>query len=201
MNRTTRYKLGALLVLLALAAGAWWLVGSGGGLMSLIAFALILMIPGRLQGHFYRDLFRGRRLLAEGKLEASLEHSERFLATVRRRPGLKPLLWLGWSVYTPDVEAMTLNNIGAACLSLGRLEAATKAFEEALRIDPQYPIPFFNLAVVRQVQGDSAEAARLQEKASKLGYTQGSTDRLVQSAQAVLARVEGAGPASSAIIP
>lgn len=192
MNRTTRYKLGYLLVLIGLALGAWWLVRTVDSLVPVIALALVLMIPGRLQGHFYRDLFRGRRLLAEGKLDASLEHSERFLATVRRRPGLKPLLWLGWSVYTPDVEAMTLNNLGAAHLGLGRLDAATQAFEEALRIDPQYPIPFFNLAVIRQVQGNTAEAAQLQERASALGYAQGGADRLIQSAQAVLARVEGA---------
>lgn len=191
MNRTTRYKLGYLLVLAGLAVGAWWLLRSAEGPVPLIALGLILILPGRIQGYFYRDLFRGRRLLSEGQLEASLEHSERFLATVRRRPGLKSLLWLSWSVYTPDVEAMALNNLGAAHLGLGRLDAATRAFEEALRIDPQYPMPVFNLAVIRQVQGDSDEAARLAEKAGELGYSGGGTDRLVQIAQTVMARVGG----------
>jgi hypothetical protein len=76
-------------------------------------------IPDVCRGILYREFFRGRRLLGEHREPEAIDHLQRFLADVRARPWLKPMIWLSWSIYTPDIEAMTLNNIAAANLGAG----------------------------------------------------------------------------------
>ena len=88
---------------------------------------------------------------------------------------------------------MTLNNIGASYLADGRFDEAIAAFHEALAIDPQYPLPYCNIAVVSMVQGDRDSADRLLDEARRLGYTAGKIDAVIHRAQAFLASVEGRG--------
>lgn len=90
--------------------------------LALLIVIVVASIPGRLQGFFYRDLFSGRRLLEGGRPADALVCFDRFLATLRAAPWRKHLLWLAFSVYTIDAEAMTLNNIGVAHLTQGRLD-------------------------------------------------------------------------------
>ena len=80
MSRTARYKLAYIVVLaiLALAVGAA-IIALGGGKVTVIAVALLLLVPGRIQGFYYRDLFTGRRLLDRGEPEKAIPFIERFL--------------------------------------------------------------------------------------------------------------------------
>ena len=86
-----------------------------------------------------------------------------------------------------------LNNLGAAHLRMGDLQAAATALRAALAVDPQYPLPYYNLAVERELADDHAEATRLLAEAQRLGYRWTTLDALIAEAQALLARVEGAG--------
>jgi hypothetical protein len=43
-------------------------------------------------------------------------------------------MWLCWAFYTRDIEAMALNNLGAARLELGARDEAAAAFREALAL-------------------------------------------------------------------
>jgi tetratricopeptide (TPR) repeat protein len=195
MSRTTRYKIiyflsvstaVAFAVLLTLSIGRDMLMAAG-------MVALILIIPGRVQGILYRELFRGRLLLEQQRELEAIDHLQRFLADVRARPWLKRMIWLSWSVYTPDVEAMTLNNIGAANLSLGRFEEAERAFGEALALDQEYPLPHFSMAVLNELRGNRILAEEALAESKKLGYVGGAIDAIISRAQSVLARVEGSG--------
>src|SRR5688572_8688983 len=97
MTRTTRYKLGYLAVLAALGAVAVSaIVALGGGFIPLLIVTAILLLPGRLLGVAYRDLFRGRRLLDSGQAEASIPYTQRFLDQIRQHPTRKRLHWLAW---------------------------------------------------------------------------------------------------------
>jgi tetratricopeptide (TPR) repeat protein len=192
MTRTGWYKLGyvaAVLVLGAVTLMALWFQGGGPGVVAVVAIALL--VPGRIVGAYYRDLFRGRRLLDLHAPEASIAYTTRFLEWVRARPGRKRLLWLAWSVYTPDAEAMALNNLGVAHLQMGKLDAAATALRAALAVDPRYPIPYYNLAIERELSDDRGEATRLLAEAERLGLRGTTIDSLIIEAQALLARVEG----------
>src|SRR5688572_15381293 len=115
MTRTTRYKLGYVAVLAVIGALAGLvIVKSSGGVLPMLVVAAVLLVPGRLLGVAYRDLFRGRRLLDMRQAQESIPHTLRFIDYIRQHPARKRLLWLAWSVYTPDAEAMALNNLGAA---------------------------------------------------------------------------------------
>lgn len=192
MTRTTRYKLRYAATFAALTASvllALWIVGLS--TPAVIIATLLLLIPGRIQGHYYRDLFAGRRAMEAGDVEGSMVYTERFLTTIRKKPGLKSLIWLGGVIYTADPEAMALNNLGAAHLESARLGAAESAFRAALDADPLYPIPLTNLAVIREAGGDRAGAEDCLRQAAAYGYTKTALDRIVHRAGALLSRVEG----------
>src|SRR5262245_6475099 len=169
----------------------------GGGVGPMLVVAAVLLIPGRVQGRFYRDLFQGRRLLDAGYHREAVAYLERFIALVRVQPWRKRLLWLSWSVYTPDAEAMALNNLGAAKLALGQQSASEQAFKEALTLDPLYPVPHFNIAVLHQIRGNRPLAEQAAAEAARLGFARSTIDAVIYHAQSILARVEGRGvPAS-----
>jgi len=184
MTRTARYKLGyvAVLLIVALALGAV-IVSLGGGPVVMLATGLLLLIPGRIQGFYYRDLFAARRLLDSGKPEEAILSLERFVKSIEQHPSRSKLLWLAWAIYTPDVLAMAMNNLGAAHLELGQLDAAEQAFAGALAKDPLYPLPYFNLAIVHELRGNRLEAAAAAERARQLGYTGGTLDKVIHKSQ------------------
>lgn len=152
-----------------------------------------MLVPGRIQGFVFRDLFRGRRLLAERDFAHSLAASQRFLDQIRKHPWQKALTWLSWTVNTTDVEAMALNNIASAHLQCGEWEQATALFREAIEMDGQYPLLFFNLAVIAELQGDHQEAEERLSAAKRLGFSRSSFDDAVRVGQELLSRIEGRG--------
>lgn len=191
-NRTKRLKrlyFFAVGLLTFLAVGLASLTGNL--LLPLFLLVLVMVLPGRLQAVFYRDLFTARRLQAEGRNEESIVHTGRFLETIRERPALKRLLILS-SFYTVDVEAMALNNLGAAQLQLGRWDEADAALRKALELDPEYPIPWFNLAVLAAARGDEEAARRLHADAESLGYRGTRFDKLVRMGQELRAKIDRA---------
>jgi tetratricopeptide (TPR) repeat protein len=192
MNRTTVLKFcyAAIIALVVPIVIVVWDI-LGGEPLTLLLMGAVLLIPGRLQGFFFRDLFVGRRLLEHGYLEEAAIHTERFLAVVRKHPWRNKLLWLAWSVYTTSAEAMALNNIGAARLGLGEFEAAKSALLAARAIDPKYPLPPFNLAILATIQGAPEAAEMLASEAFRLGYTGSSIDLVIGQAQSLLAAIEG----------
>ena len=185
MNRPSRYKLayaavaGILLTLGMIAAKAM-----GGTLAAWVAVVLALLMPGRIQAYFYRDLIRGRRLLDSGRGDEAVAYFERFLADLERWPVMRQMLWLSWSIYTPSAEAMTLNNLGAAWIQVGRMDRARKALDAALSHDPLYPFPHQNLAIIHAVNGDRDAAAAALKSCHELGHAGESLD-------AVLAHADG----------
>lgn len=194
LSRTTALKIGYCLALATVggvaALTAWQM---GGKKEVLVVLALLLLVPGRIQGAYFRYLLDGRRLLAEGEAKYSLLATQRFLDQIREQPWQKRLLWLSWSVYTTNVEAMALSNIGAAHLELGAWDAAERSLGDALEIDPAYPLPYFNLSVIAELRGERHLAEDFLARAAFLGYTGSTIDRVIASGQELLARIEGRG--------
>jgi tetratricopeptide (TPR) repeat protein len=192
MSRTAKLKWAYLVAIVALLAALIFLNRQlGGGPAVLVPVVLLLLVPGRIQGHYYREFFRGRALLAAREPEKAKEHFLRFLRQIHEHPWQRKLLWLAWTVYTPDVEAMTYNNLAACDLECGDLPGAEASSAKALELDPRYPIPHVNLAIIRHLQGHEAESRRHLQTARELGYSGGNIDQLVQSGAALLAKAEG----------
>src|SRR5688572_715678 len=139
MTRTRRHQLIWLLAVVGLATVSLGLLAwFRAPLWAMALLAFLFFVPGRVQGHYYRDLFTGRKLMDARRWSEALPPLESFLERVRARPGLKKLMWLG-GIYTYDVEAMALNNIGAARLELGQLDMAEVPLRQALDVDASYP--------------------------------------------------------------
>ena len=191
MTRTRRYQLMWLLAVIGLATVSLGLLAFfRAPLWTVALVALLFFIPGRIQGHYYRDLFTGSKLMDAHRWSDALSPLESFLAKVRAQPRLKKLVWFG-GIYTHDVEAMALNNIGAVHLELGELEAAEAPLREALAVDASYPIPLVNLAVLASLRGDREGAAAAAAEAKRLGFDGSRIDTLIRQGQSMIAAAEG----------
>lgn len=192
MNRSRRYQLlyaVAALVLLALALAVYlW-----SGLAGLMALAVLLIIPGRIGGYYLYNLFRSRKLISESRFEEGANAARAFLAELQRQPWRRHFIYCHYAFYTWDVEAMTRNNIGAARMELGELDEAERELRAALQKDPDYPLPYFNLAVIAHVRRDTVEGDRLISVAAEKGYTGGPIDEAISRVGAAFARLQARG--------
>jgi len=194
MTRTARYKavyFGMLALGACSAAALVWYFGPS--LPVFLAVILLLLVPGRVLGYFWRDLLRGLRLLNLREYAASKRCSESFLAYYEQQPWIRHLIWLGSGTYSRNPKAMALNNLGAAEIPLGETEAARLHLYKSIEIDPLNPLPFHNLSVLAKAQGDVQEAARCFEQAKALGFTRGVSDAIVRSSQNRFATLDGRG--------
>ena len=194
MSRTLTLKISYVTVLLLVGATVVGFIVSMSlydNLIFLLFLSIMFLLPGRVQGAFYRDFFRARRLHDADKPKQAVEHLNRFIADLLRQPWKKKLIWLSWAIYTTDAEAMAWNNVGSAKLSMGEWSQANQAFETALTIDPLYPLPHENLAKLAMLDGDQPEAERRIDNAARLGYRATPIDQLIHQAQALLAKAEG----------
>lgn len=192
MSRTTRYKilwLAFTLVGTALALLFVW-VFRRQPLISIVGI-IVLLLPGRIAAYCWRDFFRGRRLLAEGKAEAARTHLEAFLAQLAARPWLKKLIWCTWGMYTRDIEAMARGNLAIVHAMLGETEAAEREAERCRQLDPLNPKAWL-IAAALHLAGGNAEAAEGDfQRARELGWTGGATDLAIGSLGSMYARIEG----------
>jgi tetratricopeptide (TPR) repeat protein len=199
LTRTRRRK---LLYLATVVIGAGVVVGVI-ALFNLrwplvFGLAVMLLLPSRIQGYYWRAFFRGRHLMAVENYDAAIREFAYFLSLLDRRPWLERLIWLNGSIYTSSARAMTLNNLGAAELMLGHYAEAEHMLEAALRHDPEAPLPHFNLAVAAQAQQKGELAESHLRRAQELGYTRATSDQLVHQLGLLLARLEGRGSSVSA---
>lgn len=168
MNRTRVLTIAYPVAGAALLAGSFALMTVGDGRWGLLMFVLLLAaIP--VQYAACRDYIRGRRLLMQGEAQQAIPLFEAFLQKVRRRPALRHLVWLGGSVSTPSIEALTLNHLGSAAMVLGDMERSEGWLREALQADPRYAVAFYNLSLLAAHRGDQEEAERLMAEAHRLG--------------------------------
>ena len=195
MSRTTLLKAAGILLLVAgITAISTWYILARPPIWKLGILVVLLLIPGRIQGHFYRDFFTGRRLFDHDRFGEAIEPLTRFIATVQERPWLKRLLWLSWSTYSIDPEVMAGNNLGACHLNEGNLREAERWLSVAVEKDPQAPLVQFNLGLLWYARGDQKRAAEHLARSRELGFRDDRIDDFVQLGQSLLARVEGRLP-------
>ncbi|HKQ79139.1 MAG TPA: tetratricopeptide repeat protein [Blastocatellia bacterium] len=136
---------------------------------ALIVIGLLLVIPGRIPMLLWREFYAGQRALQIGDHERARASFIAFIEKVRAQPWLKRLMYLKWGVHTWDIEAMALNNLGNTYVEKGEPHQAVGWYEAALAVDPDYGVPYANLAVIGYARGAEAEAKRLLDRAHALG--------------------------------
>ena len=194
MSRAAWYfVLAGTVTAIAVAAAAFYLSRYPGNHEVVFVVALAFFIPGRISSFYLKDLYRSRRHLSAEQFDAAIECGRRFLQTLSEEPWRRRLVYLTWSAYSWNVAAMARNNIGAALMMLGRFDAARWEFQAALADDPRYALPYANLAVMAEVDGDHAAGARLMAEAHRYGYSGRSADKLLDKVAAAYARVQAGG--------
>lgn len=197
MHRTAKH---GLLMLLMLIVGLPLLIALGlvligtfpDYLLPILALTGIsLFIPGRVLGYYWSAYFDGQKLQSKGKYLEAIPRYERFLKTIKERPVLKKLIWLSDWMYTRDAEVLTLSNIGVAYLRLNNLDQAEAHLKAAAELDPQSPLPYYNLSVIYHAQGDAARGDENLAKAESLGYSRSSIRQLVRVTREATAPGEG----------
>jgi tetratricopeptide (TPR) repeat protein len=153
--------------------------------------ALIFFIPGRISSAFLKDLYRCRRHFDQQHYEEAIDRGWRFLRTLKAEPWRRKLIYLTWSLYTWNVEAMARNNIGASLMMLGSFEAARRELQAALAVDAGYALPYANLAAMAAAEGDREESARLVAMARHNGYAGRPVEKLLDRVGAAYAKMQG----------
>jgi tetratricopeptide (TPR) repeat protein len=146
----------------------------------LLGIGLVLLIPGRVQQMYWKGFFRGQKLQLKGRHREALEAFEGFLTTLRERPGLRHLIWFSQGSYTRDVEVMTLNNMGVSAMTLRSMKQAETFLKSAAELDPDSPLPYYNLAVLYYGLGDDGHGAANLVRAETLGYRKASIRELTR---------------------
>ncbi len=166
----------------AIAAGLFYM--SGGSFYLFLIIILALLVPGFIQARFWRDYLTGQSLVAQKKHLEAIVYLQRFLKTIRARPELKKLIWINARPYTRDVEVMALVNLGVCHLWLSELKKADTALKEAAKLDPESPLPYYNLALLSQGKNDFPRALEYLDQAERLGFKRSS---IAQARQSILA--------------
>lgn len=180
MSRTLRYKLFYIATVLAIGALAVVLIVMQTiGIVGLVATAMVLLIPGRIGGYYLKNLFLSRKLISLSRFDEAIGAGQQCLEDLQRQPWRRHFIYCFFSVYTWDVELMARNNIGAAHMQLGEIEQAETHFRYAIEKDPDYPLPYTNLAIIAHVRNDKVEGDKLLRIAAEKGYSGGAVDRLI----------------------
>jgi tetratricopeptide (TPR) repeat protein len=190
MNRVTKSVVAYVGVIAVAAAATFWMLPLPPRWPHAVV-VIAFLVPGRVQGVLWRDFFRGRHALQENRVLDAVAQFRRFEAALARHPWLRYAIFLQWSFYTWNAEAMLWNNIAACDLALGKLDAAEAGLQHARTLDPGNPLPYFNLAVVAQAKGLPERAAELIAEAKAKGFRGGTRERVIAMAGSILAAVEG----------
>lgn len=95
----------------------------------------------------------------------------------------------------PD-DNITLNNIGANLMQIGKTEEALKYFKKAVKINPDYPNTHYALSLISEIQQDFEEAFKHSLKAiavnpKKDGLYGNSFKMSIESAQKLINNIDG----------
>ena len=175
MSRTSIYKAIYPLILILLTGGILFLIKDYHlSLLYTSMIIIVLLIPGRIAGYFYRDFFRGLKLFHKQEWKVSEDYFNRFEQQLMDRPWIKRIIWLQWGMYTWKIEAMTQNNLGAINPFTGSLIKAESRLKAVIELDYRYPKPFYNLAVLEYLKGNDERSHEYFYQSASLGY-KGST--------------------------
>jgi len=171
MKHITKYNILYLVwILVIFGASLIYGVSSGHAGAAIIGLVIIILFPTMIQGFFWHDFFLGRRYNRKGDWDQAIRCFHNFLLRLKKHPWLKHLIFLRWSRYTNNIEAMTHNNIALALINRGEVEMAEKSCQAALESDPLYPVPFFHLALIEKIKDNESRARELWQKSASLGY-------------------------------
>jgi len=183
VKHITKYNLCYLFLILvffgsSLAYGVYY----GNATVPIIGLLAVFLLPGIIQGFFWHDFFLGSRFVRRAKWDEAVIHFEKFLEHLKNHHWLKKMIFLRWSSYTSNVEAMAWSNIGVVQINRNQKDKAEQSFLNASKADPLYPVPYFNLAVIAQLKDDETAARTLWEKSQELGYNKGEFSQIVKLA-------------------
>jgi len=141
--------------------------------------------------NFLEIFFKGRNLMTQQRYDAAVPFFESFLNNVKEKPWIRNFNLVYWSIYTRDIGAMALNNLGAAHLMLGNITNAEEYLMRAISIDSFYPMPYSNLAIITDIQGIRDKAIKLLKESQEKGFTNRTIDQFSIKSGEILAKMEG----------
>jgi len=192
MNRTTQYKIMLPIVILVMVCITVLIyLNSGQNHYLLLILVIVFVIPGRVCGVFWRDFFKGRNLMTQKRYNEAIPYFESFLIKVKEKPWIKNLMIFSWGIYTRDIEAMTLNNLGGIYIEQSEILKAEEYFKQAISIDNLYPLPYYGLAIIADIKGNRDKAITLLKESEGKGLSNNSLDQAFRKSGEILAKIEG----------
>ena len=190
MSKTALRKYGYIALLCAIIAFVFWLHATGRiSSTSMLGSALGVLVLGRIINYPLRHFFKGLAAFRQQQWERSEGLFIAFLEDLERRPWIRYLNYWNYNAYTHSLEAMAMNNLGAIATHKNQLAEAESFLQKSLALDPLYPKPYYNLAVLAIRQQKMEMAKSYFEKSRELGFSNDSFDQFMTKVQTAYAEV------------
>jgi tetratricopeptide (TPR) repeat protein len=177
MKRTQRN----LFIIMAAMVAFYSVISRLPGLAALavLGFALIALAVLAILA---REFFASKRLMRKRQWQAAVDKlkklEQKLLNASWQRAS--PVLYL--NVYTFDGVALVRNQIGQCFMNLEDPDQAVRWFRSALMRDPQFAIPYVNLALIAAQRRDETNARREMTRAVQLGFNPARASQLLRRA-------------------
>ena len=157
----------------------------------LLAAVLILIafLPNRIQGFKFRDFYNARNVMSKRNYKDSTEQFEAFLKKLKKDPSLQKYEKFMININTKSILALTENSLGASYLMMGDLSKAEEHFEEAIKADPMYATPHYNLGLVSFARRQDAKGKEYYDKARALGLRVNDMNEVKEQVKQVMKKV------------
>jgi tetratricopeptide (TPR) repeat protein len=145
----------------------------------------VFIIPRILIRVFWKDFYIARELMKQRKFQEAIEKYEAFLNEIQNKPWLKYLMMMTSGIYTRNLPAVVYNNIASCYINASQLKKGRAAINESIKLDDQYAIAYYNLAIVDIIENKIKSAKKNYHKANELGLKTRNFDNFVSNIQKV----------------
>jgi tetratricopeptide (TPR) repeat protein len=177
MKRTQRN----LFLIMAAMVAFYSIISRLPGIAALAVLAAALIGLGVL-AMLAREYFASKRLMKRRQWNAAIEKLKKLEQKLLNAHWQRASAVLYLNVYTFDGVALVRNQIAQCLINLDDLDQAVRWLRSALLRDPQFALPYVNLALIAAQRRDETTARREMSRAVQLGFSPVSAANLLRRA-------------------
>ncbi|MGE4283259.1 MAG: tetratricopeptide repeat protein [Clostridia bacterium] len=170
MNRTARFKIMNFIFISLIVFITIYFYKTYRTPLAFLLPVLLLAIINIINKFAWKKFVEGRKLTQQKKYSRAIEVYNSFLDELEKKPILNYLMYLTIRIYSTSLKAIIYNDIASCYINLSQLKEAKEAVTQSLQQDELYAMPYYNLAIINIIEGETANAQRNLEETNKLGF-------------------------------
>lgn len=140
--------------------------------------ALLIGLNMYLERFYFKNFYLGKYNLRKLKDKTALKYFLEFLKDLDKNNDYNSIKYLQLDMYSFNLRAKTYNNIGLCYLESKVYKKAQDYFNNAIKEDEKFCMPYYNLAIINMIKNKDDIAREYLNKSIKLGYNKIKFERL-----------------------